>query len=83
MDPKRVIVNFSHISAFKALQNIVEQCGISSVLRVLSELSSEDDANMPTSIMNIPTREIDPPKKHYEPQLKFGSFNRYAGRQEE
>lgn len=37
MNPRHVIVNFRHITAQKALENIVKQCGLDAVLTALME----------------------------------------------
>lgn len=37
MNPRHVIVNFQHITAQKALENIVKQCGLDAVLTALME----------------------------------------------
>lgn len=65
MDPKRVIVNFQHIDAHKALQNIVEQCGIDAVMMSLSEIEIADE-NMLDALLGLPILPI-----------KFGSSDFY------
>lgn len=37
MNPRRVIVNFQHITAQQALENIVKQCGLDAVIDALME----------------------------------------------
>lgn len=61
MDPKRVVVNFQHISAYKALGNIVDQCGMGSVLKSLGEIDEAVDENMPlpSSLGGTPVKYID------------------------
>jgi hypothetical protein len=61
MNPKRVIVNFRHISAYKALANIVDQCGMGSVLSALGEIDEAYDENMPlpSSLGGTPVIYID------------------------
>lgn len=83
MDPKRVIVNFQHISAFRALEHIVEQCEISAVLSSLGELTTSEDEtpNALDSIIGIPTHSVPPTdlKLPKVPPYKFGfgTFDRY------
>ena len=68
MDIKQVIIDFRYISAYEALKNIIEQCGIDTVLQSIKEITL--DESLPNTI-----DEINLPK---ECPIKFGSFNDYG-----
>lgn len=73
MDTKQVIVNFRHISAYKALENIIEQCGTAQVIVSIGGIISE--GNIQDTLMGYPvykSEDID------DSPVTFGSFNEYG-----
>ncbi|GAF94791.1 unnamed protein product [marine sediment metagenome] len=75
MKTKNVIVNFQHISAYKALDNIIEQCGLAEVIKSVGEIATEEES----TLMGFPIRLTDDPKLNDRggPTV-FGHFNEYG-----